>query len=261
MCTETPHLLVITVSLTTLKQTSNFQTAKKGIQRQKSGQTPESRHRQERLPSTAAMLVRGLDRLDGTPQANMPDDIWSQHCTEVTREYEAQSEIASFTEFCARYADGIAHSRAMRIHHCSSPKSTLSMMLQMSCNDNFTLDDSADTVSVVYLGSEHDPSPSVGLVLTALGLKYVQPFLTEAGSSVLRSLGVRTDLDQTQAAKVAEATGFCILQPGEGSIARCQLILTEGRENTSQLAAALADITAQGAVIDLVNHEVSLQNI
>merc|ERR1711959_415157 len=78
------------------------------------------------------------------------------------------------------------------------------------------------------------------------------------GSVALASLGVRVDLDDAQSARVAEATGFTILQGGKASTAQCQLILTEGRESTNQLAAALAEITAEGAVLDLKNHEVQL---
>ena len=49
------------------------------------------------------VLVRGLDRLDGSAIDGMPDELWSEHTAEMLA---SQPEGAPFSEHCARYADG-----------------------------------------------------------------------------------------------------------------------------------------------------------
>lgn len=59
------------------------------------------------------VLVPGLDRLDGFAISGMPDDLWSQHTTELLG---AKPEQEPFNAYCQRYADGTDLSTAaMRV--------------------------------------------------------------------------------------------------------------------------------------------------
>lgn len=70
------------------------------------------------------MLVPGLDRLDGSLLAGMPDDLWSAHSAEIQAAFAAAIDAAAadedaatapvgFDAFCTRYCDGTASTDAM----------------------------------------------------------------------------------------------------------------------------------------------------
>ena len=68
------------------------------------------------------VLVRGLDRLDGTNLEGMSDELWSQHTAELTQRFQVQDPGPDagglgFTEFCARFDAGAATTEAMERHH------------------------------------------------------------------------------------------------------------------------------------------------
>jgi hypothetical protein len=77
------------------------------------------------------VVVLGLDRLDGTPIATMPDHLWSQHSAEIKHRFEAQQQhdacmnhektasccALGFTDFCKTFATvGGNMTQAMRDH-------------------------------------------------------------------------------------------------------------------------------------------------
>jgi beta-phosphoglucomutase-like phosphatase (HAD superfamily) len=75
------------------------------------------------------VLVPGLDRLDGSAIAGMPDDLWGQHTQELMASLQAAQQQAAqgeqtiaFEEYCHRYADGTdLTTAAMRVFLESAP--------------------------------------------------------------------------------------------------------------------------------------------
>jgi hypothetical protein len=67
------------------------------------------------------VLVRGLDRLDGTALEGMSDELWAEHTAELQARFEAQQGqdgALGFTEFCAQFAElGGLSTAAMGRHH------------------------------------------------------------------------------------------------------------------------------------------------
>eukprot|EP00747_Dinoflagellata_sp_TGD_P212046 gnl/TRDRNA2_/TRDRNA2_85183_c0_seq2.p1 gnl/TRDRNA2_/TRDRNA2_85183_c0~~gnl/TRDRNA2_/TRDRNA2_85183_c0_seq2.p1 ORF type:complete len:241 (-),score=58.78 gnl/TRDRNA2_/TRDRNA2_85183_c0_seq2:384-1052(-) len=54
------------------------------------------------------VLVRGLDRLEGTALEGMSDELWSEHTAELQVRFEAQQDqpgALGFTEFCEQFAE------------------------------------------------------------------------------------------------------------------------------------------------------------
>ena len=78
------------------------------------------------------VFVLGLDRLDGTPIATMPDHLWTQHSAEIKHRFEAQQQhdarmnhrktasccaLLGFTDFCKTFATvGGNMTQAMQDH-------------------------------------------------------------------------------------------------------------------------------------------------
>jgi len=69
------------------------------------------------------MLVPGLDRLDGTCLAGMPDDLWVLHTAELRARFDAivaaaesdpTASCPNFTTFCAPFADGTLVTAALK---------------------------------------------------------------------------------------------------------------------------------------------------
>lgn len=63
------------------------------------------------------VVVRGLDRLDGSLLSGMPDALWSRHTAELRQRFENQEPPPlGFSAFCARFDTGELTTLAMREH-------------------------------------------------------------------------------------------------------------------------------------------------
>ena len=63
------------------------------------------------------VVVRGLDRLDGSLLSGMPDALWSRHTAELRQRFENQElPPLGFSAFCARFDTGELTTLAMREH-------------------------------------------------------------------------------------------------------------------------------------------------
>ena len=63
------------------------------------------------------VLVKGLDRIDGSVLAGMPDALWSRHTAELRQRFENQEPPPlGFGDFCARFDTGELSTLAMREH-------------------------------------------------------------------------------------------------------------------------------------------------
>jgi len=64
------------------------------------------------------VLVKGLDRMDGTKLAGMTDERWSRHSEEIKAEWEkAGGAVAiGFEDFCLEYHSGKRTTAALREH-------------------------------------------------------------------------------------------------------------------------------------------------
>jgi hypothetical protein len=66
------------------------------------------------------VLIPGLDRLDGSVIASMPDDLWSSHTAEIQQalaQAQKTEPHLAFSTFCRRYQDGTdLTTAAMRTH-------------------------------------------------------------------------------------------------------------------------------------------------